>query len=161
MLDNFFDPADAERIFWVGEFTQIFPKPGKEDKIYEAIRKRLPSTAKIYRRSKLPKRFHLANSKRLAPLIVVPQTGTVVTNKERYARAEREGNLDKVRGGHGYDNRDPLMRATFIADGSKFKKGFTSKPFESVDVYNLMSKILDINAAPNDGKWSRIRKVLK
>ncbi len=161
VLDNYFDPSDAKRIFWIGEFTQIFPKPGTEDNIYDAIRKRLPSTAKIYRRSKLPKRFHLANSKRLAPLIVVPQSGTVITNKERYTRAEREGSLDEVRGGHGYDNRDPLMRATFIAYGSKFKKGFTSKPFESVDVYNLMSKILGINAAPNDGRWSRIRKVLK
>ena len=109
----------------------------------------------------MPKRFKLANAKRLAPLIVVPQPGTVITNKERYARAEREGMLDRIRGGHGYDNKSPLMRATFIGYGPVFKRGFVAKPFESVDVYNLMSKILKIEPAKNDGKWKRIKQVLK
>lgn len=160
VLDRFFDPADAAKIFWTGEFTQIFPKPGMEDKIYEAIRSQLPSTARIYR-SKIPKRFRLSKAKRLAPLVVIPTPGTVLTNKERYARAEREGTLDRVRGGHGYDNQHPLMRATFIAKGAAFKRGFVAKPFESVDVYNLMTRILGLKAASNDGNWNRIKQVLK
>lgn len=161
VLDKLFDTADAAMIFWTGEFTQIFPKQGMEDKIYESIRSQLPATAKIYRKSEIPKRFKLRHAKRVAPLIVVPQTGTVISNKERYARAEREGNLDRIRGGHGYDNESPLMRASFIAVGPAFKNGYVSEPFESVDVYNLMVKILDLKPAKNDGKWKRIKKVLR
>ena len=53
------------------------------------------------------------------------------------------------------------MRASFIGYGPAFKKGYLSEPFESVDVYNLMAKILKIRPAKNDGKWKRIKKVLK
>jgi predicted AlkP superfamily pyrophosphatase or phosphodiesterase len=161
VLDKFFDPNDVAKIFWTGEFTQIYPKKGMETKIYDAIKLNLPPTVKIYRRSDMPKRFRLSKAKRLAPLIVVPQPGTVITNKERYARAEREGNLDRVRGGHGYDNQNPLMRATFIAYGPAFKRGFVAEPFESVDVYNLMAKILKLKPAKNDGKWKRIKQVVR
>lgn len=161
ILDRLFDTNDTAKIFWVGEFTQIFPKPGMEDKVFDAIRSQLPSTAKIYRRFEILKRFRLSKAKRLAPLIVIPEPGTVITNKERWARAEGEGTLDRVRGGHGYDNEHQLMRATFIGFGPAFRKGFVSKPFESVDVYNLMAKILKVKPAKNDGKWNRINGVLK
>jgi predicted AlkP superfamily pyrophosphatase or phosphodiesterase len=156
-----FDPADAAMVFWTGEFTQIFPKRGKEDRIYESIRRDLPSTAKIYRKSDLPRRYRLSKANRLAPLIVLPESGTVITNKERYEKAEREGTLDRTRGGHGYDNQHPLMRATFIGYGPNFKSGYVSDPFESVDVYNLMAKILGLKPAKNDGKFSRIKSVLR
>jgi predicted AlkP superfamily pyrophosphatase or phosphodiesterase len=161
VLDRFFDTNDTAKIFWVGEFTQIFPKPGMEDKVYDAIRSQLPPTAKIFRRADIPKRFRLSHAKRLAPLVIIPEPGTVITNKDRWAKAERDGILDKVRGGHGYDNMSPLLRATFIANGPAFKKGYLSKPFENVDVYNLMAKILKIKPAKNDGKWKRIKKVLR
>ncbi|MEO5859489.1 MAG: ectonucleotide pyrophosphatase/phosphodiesterase [Pyrinomonadaceae bacterium] len=161
VLDRYFDTSDAAKIFWTGEFSQIYPKPGMEDKIYQAIRLHLPPTAKIYRRADIPKRFRLSHAKRLAPLVVIPEPGTVITNKERWSKAERDGTLDKVRGGHGYDNTSPLLRATFIADGPAFKNGYLLEPFESVDVYNLMAKILKIKPAKNNGKWKRIKKVLK
>jgi predicted AlkP superfamily pyrophosphatase or phosphodiesterase len=161
VLDRLFDVNDAAKIFWTGEFTQIFPKPGMEDRIYNAIRSQLPPTAKIFRKADMPSRFRISKAGRIAPLIVVPQPGTVITNKERYSKAEREGNLDRTRGGHGYDNKHPLMRASFIGYGPNFKEGYLSEPFESVDVYNLMSKILDLKPAKNDGKWSRIKRVLR
>lgn len=161
VLDRFFNVDDAAKIFWTGEFTQIFPKAGMENRIYNAIRNQLPTTAKIYRKADLPSRFRIPASSRIAPLVVVPQPATVLTNKERYRKAESEGTLDRIRGAHGYDNRHPLMRATFIGHGPSFKKGYVAKPFESVDVYNLMTKILGLKPAKNDGKWSRIRSILR
>ena len=161
VLDRLFDANAAAKVFWTGEFTQIFPKPGMEKRIYDAIRSRLPPTARIYKKVDIPSRFRISKAGRIAPLIIVPQPGTVITNIERYAKAEREGTLDKPKGGHGYDNRHPLMRATFIGYGPNFKTGYVSDPFESVDVYNLMSKILKLKPATNDGKWRRIKKVLR
>jgi predicted AlkP superfamily pyrophosphatase or phosphodiesterase len=161
VLDRLFDTNDTAKVFWVGEFTQIFPKPGMEEKVYKSIRSKLPATAKIYRRSQIPKRFRLSHAKRVAPLVIIPKPGTVITNRERWEKAEREGTLDRVRGGHGYDNMNPLLRATFIAQGPAFKHGYVSEPIESVDVYNLMAKILKLRPAKNNGKWKRIKKVLK
>lgn len=161
ILDEIFDPADAAKVIWIGEFTQIFPKPGMEVKIYDALKAKLPPAVNVYRPNEFPTRFKYGKSKRVAPITVVPASGTVVTNRERYDKASREGTLDKVRGGHGYDNEDPLMRATFIALGPKFKRGFVAEPFENVDVYDLMCKILKIKPAPNDGVFSRIKPILR
>lgn len=161
VLDRYFDTNDSAKIFWTGEITQIFPKEGMEDRIYNAIRSQLPPIARIYRKADLPSRFRIPKNSRIAPLVIVPEPGTVITNKERYEKAEREGTLDQTRGAHGYDNRHPLMRAAFIGYGPNFKTGYVSDPFESVDVYNLMSKILRLRPAKNDGKFSRIRSVLR
>lgn len=161
VLDKYFDPTDAERIFWVGEFTQIFPKPGNEEKIYRSIKSQLPKTARIHRRDEIPKRFNLGSAKRLPPILVVPQPGTIITNKERYGKALRESSLDKTRGGHGYDNFHPLMRATFIAYGPSMKRGHIASPFENIHVYELMCKILGLRPAPNDGDLKRVRKMLR
>ncbi|QYO68213.1 ectonucleotide pyrophosphatase/phosphodiesterase [Leptolyngbya sp. 7M] len=161
VLDEMFDTNDAERIFWVGEFTQIFPKPGREDVIYRAIKAKLPKNAFIYRRHEFPRRFKFGKNKRIAPLVVIPTEGTVITTRQRFERAEREGRLDAVRGAHGYDNDLVSMRATFVGHGPRFKRNFISEPFESVDVYELICRILEIRPSKNDGKFKRIRSVLR
>jgi predicted AlkP superfamily pyrophosphatase or phosphodiesterase len=66
--------------------------------------------------------------------------------------AAREEKLHPgLRGGHGYDNELPSMRAIFIAHGSAFNKGVVIEPFENVQVYNVMTRILGLRPAPNDG----------
>ncbi len=62
-------------------------------------------------------------------------------------------NFDQPHGAHGYDNRYKSMQATFIAHGAAFKKGFLAEPFENVNVYNLMCKILGLKPAKNDGNF--------
>ena len=42
---------------------------------------------------------------------------------------------------HGYDNQDPLMQATFIANGPAFKKALTASPFDNIEVYGLLANI--------------------
>ncbi len=161
VLDEMFDNNDAERVIWVGEFTQIFPKPGKEDVIYDTIKAKLPASAAIYRRSEFPKRFKFGKNKRIAPLVVVPKAGTVITTRERMDRAEKDGRLDAVRGAHGYDNDIVEMRSMFVGHGPKFKSRYVAKPFEAVDVYELICKILGLEPVKNDGKLKRIKSVLK
>ncbi len=161
VLDEMFDVNDAERIFWVGEFTQIFPKPGKEKEIYRSIKSKLPENAFIYRRNEFPKRFKFGKNKRIAPLVVIPGEGTVVTTRQRMDRAERDGRLDNTRGAHGYDNDLVSMRAMFVGHGPRFKSSFLAEPFEAVDVYELMCRILNLKPAKNDGKFKRIKSVLR
>lgn len=161
VLDEMFDAGLAERIFWVGEFTQIFPKEGKEDEIYNQIKAKLPPTADVYRRGEFPERFKFGKNTRIAPIVVVPKAGAIITNRKRYAEMKEKGTLDKMRGGHGYDNQLESMRALFIAHGRAFKKGKTVEPFENVHIYELMTKILGLKPAPNDGDFSKVKAILK
>ncbi len=161
VLDVLFDPTDAERIFWVGEFTQIFPKPGRETKIYEAIKSGLPATAAIYVDGKFPDGYRFGSNQRIAPIVVVPGPNSVITDKQRYQKAVNEGTLDKIRGGHGYDNDWRSMRALFIGNGPAFRKGKKVNAFENVDLYELMCKILNLRPAANDGDLSRVSDMLR
>jgi len=161
ILDEMFDTGDAVRIFWVGEFTQIFPKEGKEEKIYNEIKAKIPPTLQIYRRGEFPERLNFGKNKRIAPIVVTASEGTVIMNRQRYEQIEKRGELDKIRGGHGYDNALVSMRATFIARGAAFKKRKTVEPFENIEIYNLMCRILGLTPAKNDGNLERVKHLLR
>ena len=62
---------------------------------------------------------------------------------------------------HGYDNRYQEMQATFIGHGKAFKKGYIAEPFENVEVYNVMCKILGLKPASNDGKKDLAGEILR
>ncbi|MEN3331503.1 MAG: hypothetical protein V7641_868 [Blastocatellia bacterium] len=68
--------------------------------------------------------------------------------------------MNHLRGGHGYDNQLPSMRAIFIAHGEDVKQGQVVEAFENIQVYNLMCAILKLKPAPNDGNMDAARAVL-
>jgi hypothetical protein len=53
------------------------------------------------------------------------------------------------------------MRAIFIAAGPAFKRGATVAPFENVNIYNVIAKILHVTPAPNDGDPSVAHALLR
>lgn len=161
ILDEMFDPEMAERIFWVGEFVQIFPKKGREKEIYDSLKAKLPADAAIYRPSDFPARLHFGTNPRIAPIVVVPKEGFYLTNRKRFDEMKEEGRLEGMRGAHGYDNSLTSMRATFIAHGPAFKKHFIAEPFENIEIYNLMCRILKLKPAPNDGDLEKVRQMLR
>jgi predicted AlkP superfamily pyrophosphatase or phosphodiesterase len=160
VLDELFDTNLADKVLWTSEIVSIFPKDGKEAGIYEALKAKLPPHAKVYRKEEMPARFHYSNSPRIAPLLVLPDEGWTLTTRARFEETKggRQGN--GLRGGHGYDNELASMRAIFIAHGSAFKKGVVIEPFENIQVYNVMARILGLTAAPNDGNESVIAAAL-
>ena len=84
-----------------------------------------------------------------------------MTSRDRFESTRKSDDFDQIRGAHGYDNRYESMRAIFIADGPAFKSGFTAEPFENIDVYELMCKILGLKPAQNDGDLRRVKAMLK
>jgi predicted AlkP superfamily pyrophosphatase or phosphodiesterase len=150
ILDELFDPGLAEKIFWTAELVSIFPNAGKEDLIYKALTDKLPPQARVYRKAEMPARFHYSNSPRIAPLLVVPDEGWTLTTRARFVEQKAKGR-EGLRGGHGYDNELPSMRAIFVANGPAFKRGALIEPFENIQLYNLMSTILGLKPVLNDG----------
>lgn len=161
VLDKLFDTKDAERVLWNGEFTQVFPKPGREDMIYRTLKKNLPKGAKVYRKGNMPKRLRFGKNKRIAPIIVAAQIGYGLATTRWAESATRAGENGLTRGGHGYDNKAKEMRAVFIGHGGKFRNAYRASPIDSVDVYGLMCRILEIEPAKNDGNMNRVKKMLK
>ncbi|HXM63147.1 MAG TPA: hypothetical protein VN950_19955, partial [Terriglobales bacterium] len=70
-------------------------------------------------------------------------------------------------GMHGYDaTKMPEMKAIFVASGPDIRAGVTLEPFENVNVYPLIAKILGLDIAnlktgPIDGKLSVLEGILK
>jgi hypothetical protein len=68
---------------------------------------------------------------------------------------------------HGFDvTRMPEMKALFVAAGPDIRPGVALEPFENVDVYPLIAKILgleitNLKTGPIDGKLSVLEGVLK
>lgn len=69
----------------------------------------------------------------------------------RAAVDRRNASSTQDRGAHGYDPDSPAMRAVFIADGPAFGDGVVLPPFDNVDVYPLLARLLGIAPQPNDG----------
>jgi len=158
-LDQMFDTGLAERIFWTPEIVSIFPRAGNELKIYSSLRRHLPPQARVFRKAELPARFHYRDSARIPPLLVLPDEGWVLTNRD--GLAAMNASEGPAKGRHGYDNRLRSMRAIFIAHGAAFKRRKVVAPFANIQIYNLMTRILGLKAAPNDGAFTVVREVLR
>jgi len=62
---------------------------------------------------------------------------------------------------HGFDpEKIADMGATFMAWGPSIKKGMSIEPFQNVEVYDLISKILGLQTNVNDGKEILSKQVL-
>jgi hypothetical protein len=65
-------------------------------------------------------------------------------------------------GAHGYDPRVvKSMRALFLAVGPDIRPTSTLGPFENVNVYPLIAKILGLNPPEVDGTLNILSKILK
>lgn len=159
VLDNYFNFDDAERILWTGEIVQIFPKNGKLDEI--AAKLKAVNNATCWKKSEIPERFHYNEGNRVAPVVCSSNEGWVLTSRERFAQTQKREDFTKPKGAHGYDNQLESMRALFIAHGKAFKKKKIVEPFENVNVYNVMAKILKLTPAPNDGSFNVAKQILK
>ena len=51
--------------------------------------------------------------------------------------------------------------ATFIARGPAFKHGYVAEPFQNIEVYNVMCRILGLTPAKNDGDIKNVEGMLR
>ncbi|CAJ1951620.1 unnamed protein product [Sphenostylis stenocarpa] len=101
---------------------------------------------KVYLKEDLPERLHYSDSDRITPVIGLADEGFKV---EQNRTGKKE-----CGGAHGYDNAFFSMRTIFIGHGPRFARGKKIPSFENVQIYNLITSILDIKGAPNDGSAS-------
>lgn len=162
ILDDYFDAKKAERIVWSGFVPGIFPKAGEEEAILNSLKAKPLEHADCYRKREIPARFHYQNNRRIAPIVCIADEGWMLMSRERYEKDKQENKLPtRNTGAHGYDNSLESMRAIFIAHGVAFKKGKVVEPFENVNIYHIMTRILGLKPAKNDGTFDAARQVLR
>ncbi|HJW05941.1 MAG TPA: ectonucleotide pyrophosphatase/phosphodiesterase [Rhodanobacter sp.] len=108
-------------------------------------------------KTRVPARLAYGGNPRVPQLLCLANVHWRITTSD-YA-AKRKGRLSL--GEHGYDNAEPLMQALFVAHGPAFRVGAKLPAFPNVDVYPLMTHLLGIPAAANDGDYDAVKDMLK
>ncbi|KAG8145464.1 hypothetical protein E2320_011994, partial [Naja naja] len=134
-----------------GGFGMILPKQGKEEEIYQKLKKAHPHLH-VYKKEEFPERFHYAKHERVLPILLYGDPGYVING--RFIIYINKGD-------HGFDNEDMDMKTIFRAFGPDFKKGYLAEPFDSIHIYPLMCKLLGIQPELNNGSLALTEDMLK
>jgi len=129
----------------IGQVVTMIPNPGHE----AAVARKLLGAHRRYdcwRKDGLPARWRYGTHPRIPPIVCQMHEGWDALPREAIAKRP-----DHDRGSHGYDPALPSMRALFVARGPSFRRGVVIAPFDNVDVYPLLARLIGIEAAPNDG----------
>lgn len=112
----------------------------------------------VYRRAQMPSWLHYNTNPRAGDPIVVAKGPYAI---RAHGPAEGEQDHAPNLGVHGYDPRDlPEMKAIFFAAGPDIRPGVTLKPFENINVYPFIAKLLQLQAPPTDGSLNILSSAL-
>uniref|UniRef100_A0A6B2E7P6 Putative ectonucleotide pyrophosphatase/phosphodiesterase n=1 Tax=Phlebotomus kandelakii TaxID=1109342 RepID=A0A6B2E7P6_9DIPT len=149
---------------------QIVPKDGKFNEVYQNLTREATRNGhfKVYSNDELLARWHFNNSARSGPITALADPGYAF--QDMYEAAEWYAKKYNVSftpqheyGIHGYDNEGlPSMYSMFMAKGPDFQQHKALAPFDTVDLFNLFVKILNISNPPTtNGTLSHVADALK
>ena len=101
--------------------------------------------ARAYLREEIPARLHVRGSPRIGDILVIPD-GFGLVGVRRVVERVR---LMLRPGMHGWDPRLPEMHGIFLAAGPGLEAGVTLPLVGAVDVYPLISHLLDLPPHPD------------
>ena len=129
----------------------INPAEGKKDSVLFLLNK--SKGLKAWSKSQLPPRWHYGTNPRIPEIVVVADSSWSIGTRPDASFIKK--------GTHGYDNRNSDMFSIFYAAGPAFKKNYTFKELNNIDIYNLVCRILDLHPAKNDGDPAHIKGILR
>lgn len=154
-LGDAIDFGDTVAVKFLEPSARVAPKPRHRDKVYRQLKAWHPHV-RAYYKEETPEHMHYRRNCRILPIVVVPDVGYFVSTRGHMTRDGR------VAGVHGYDNLEPSMRPVFVARGPGFVQGGqVVEPFEIVDIYPMMCRLLGIPARPNNGSLARVETMLR
>lgn len=151
-LERFTDLSDFET-----EAGFLYPKSeAAAAKAYDQLHG-VSDKFEVYRRSQFPRELHFDSTDRSGDPIVLA-TGPYLIR----ARAMGKPGAATVKGSHGFDPyRMKSMRAIFFAEGPDIRPGAIVAPFENINIYPLIAKILGLKIGPIDGDIHVLEGILR
>lgn len=148
LLEDYLDLADVD-VIETGPMLRLAPRGTRTaEALVAALAGKHPHLA-VYRGAAVPSRYRYRGSARIPPVVGVADDGWLVLT-----RAERDRWMAKgggTHGDHGFVPDTPAMHGLFLANGPAFRQGLRVRAFESVHLYELFCRLLDIVPAGNDG----------
>lgn len=144
LIDELIDPSKVE-IVKLGETSMLAPKAGHEAEVEAALLGR-HERFECWRREALPARWRFGQHRRVPPLICVADEGFKLQTRAGLAR--RNGRVNP--GAHGYAPEAPSMQALFVAHGPSIPPQVELAPFDNVEVYPLLARLLGVEPAAHD-----------
>ena len=152
-LEDYID-SSSYMITEKGPLVHIWPYPGKTEEIYQNLtRNPIPHIRKVFKKEDIPDEYHWKNNRRIPPIFIDPEVGWVITRSR--------SDPPPGKGEHGWPSDESKSYSIFYARGPAFREGEVVSPFNSVDLYPLMCKLLGIDPRPNNGSLENIQAVLK
>jgi predicted AlkP superfamily pyrophosphatase or phosphodiesterase len=140
-LDELIDPS-FYTLVESGPYAAIEPAAGTDDHVFETFLQPHENMS-CSRREELPAHLEFGANPRVTAIICRADAGWVIISGEpRYPIAGAT---------HGWDNFDPDMRATFLANGPAFTGASAPDVIDNVDVYPLLARLIGIAPLPHDG----------
>ncbi|GAB6032332.1 Ectonucleotide pyrophosphatase/phosphodiesterase member 6, variant 2 [Chamberlinius hualienensis] len=167
-IEDYITIDDITMINDYGTCSGIYPKAARLEKVYNDLKKmEKKGGVTVYKKSDIPAKYHIKQSDRTAPIVITANPGFYILpllNNEKqnppFIDSEIYHNIGK--GVHGYDPALVTeMNGVFLLYGSAFNKNYNSNEIQMVDVYNLMTCVLDIRGHRNNGSWETVCPFLK
>jgi predicted AlkP superfamily pyrophosphatase or phosphodiesterase len=151
---------DLSRYADLGNFTTVgwllYPNSEADaEKAYQQLKIKSDAFT-VYRRKRVPAALHYdSNDREGDPVIVANGPYAIRAHPPAEDQAPEQGV-------HGYDPRAmKSMRALFLAVGPDIRPGSKLEPFENVNLYPLVAKILGLDAPQVDGSLNVLSNILK
>jgi predicted AlkP superfamily pyrophosphatase or phosphodiesterase len=150
IIDEYLKPQWIKQMYGHNPVFNIYATENCIDSIYNALN--TINHIKVWKTKNIPVRLHYNDNKRIGDLVVLADSSWSISRVK-----------DKpIAGGtHGYDNINMDMHGIFYACGPAFKQNYKRKTFPNTDLYNIMTKVLHLKAAANDGKFHDIKDIFR
>lgn len=133
------------------------PSDAEANRVYQKL-KSADAEFTVYRRDKIPAYLHYNSNPREGDPVIVPKGPYMI--RAHGPQAGRDDHAPPA-GEHGYDPYEMhSMRAIFFAEGPDIKPGVTVKPFENINVFPLVTRILGLENPPIDGSLNVLSGIL-
>ncbi|AIF48531.1 ectonucleotide pyrophosphatase/phosphodiesterase [Dyella japonica] len=149
-------PLKHVEVVSMGVLAGFNPKPGFDFARIEATLEKPQKHMTCWDKTRVPARLAYGSNPRVPQLLCLADVGWRISSSDYVAKKKTT-----TQGEHGYDNAAPEMQALFIAHGPAFRQGAQVPSFPNVDVYPLMTHLLDVPAAANDGDYNVVKGMLK
>ncbi|WP_430390512.1 ectonucleotide pyrophosphatase/phosphodiesterase [Dyella sp. 20L07] len=150
-------PLTRVDVVSMGVLAGLNPTPGHDFSKIEAQLEKPQKHMTCWDKSRVPARLAYGSNPRVPQLLCLADVGWRISSTDYVAK--KKGKLSL--GEHGYDNQAPEMQALFVGHGPAFREGVTVPSFSNVDVYPLMTHLLGVPAAANDGNYQAVKNMLK
>ncbi|HUA57718.1 MAG TPA: ectonucleotide pyrophosphatase/phosphodiesterase [Verrucomicrobiae bacterium] len=143
------------------------PDAAAAESLYQSLKGK-SDKFEIYRRKETPARWHYSEDPRIGDLVIMAKGPNLLNVRPPNGGNGGRGNGGRgggggARGAHGFDPAEfPTMNAIFYAAGPNIKPGEVLEPFENVNVFPFVTKVLGLTNPPNlDGSESALAGIYR